>query len=307
MIKIYSKIPEAFRNFIRGEAHIHAYFPSNQFRYQIFERTCCTQFMDCTGKSAFNSNKPKFSFNASLYNMTTSLRITDIISVNLNRTVFLALALAGSSWSASATAAPVHVEVVVFANHGPSSIDDEWFPNAANEIRIETYQTFDESTDSAGETAQDEAINTDDPKPVPATVLAAVANALDTHPDFELLNYFAWVQEPIRKARTKSVEINVEHPTAGIVPQYLLSGSISLYEVQALLNIDFSALYKPQPDTTEDSVYLPETLTLHQVEQEYSIDEIRQVQINEIHYFDHPHFGAIVTLVRPETLTDFVQ
>ncbi len=224
---------------------------------------------------------------------------------NLSRSLLCVFALTAGSWSLCSNAAPVHVEVIVFANHSPSSIDGEWFASPANEIRIEIDQALDGSVDEIDDITQEP--NPDHPKPVPTSVLENIADALDSHPDLELLNYFAFVLEPIRKSKTKSVEINVEHPAVSIVPQYLLSGYVSLYEVQALLNLEFNAMYKPNPDTATDTVYLPDTLTRYRVKQEFTINEIRQAQINDIHYFDHPHFGAIVTLVRPETLTNFVQ
>ena len=47
------------------------------------------------------------------------------------------------------------------------------------------------------------------PRPVEAYVLTEFANAIDENPDFEILNYVSWIQEPVPKSQTKSISLDI--------------------------------------------------------------------------------------------------
>ena len=195
-------------------------------------------------------------------------------------------------------AAPVHVEVIVFANHGPTSTDSEWTADVRNIISVEPELI---AEDEDVNEDQDAGLqnNPDHPKPVASKLLSSIAQSMDNLPDFEILNYLSWVQEPLRRNKSVPVVIDVEHPETPILPQKLLAGFITLYDAQQLLHVEIDATYKPIPDTRLDTLYLKEPIVHYQVNEEYSLLERRQVQINDLHYFDHPKFGVIVTVGRP--------
>ena len=194
-------------------------------------------------------------------------------------------------WSVFTTADPIQIEVIVFANQSKTVHDTEWFPSPREEIRIDTHEIFEEPTEISSEFT---------PKPVAADLLLDIAKKLTSHPNYEVLNHLAWVQEAGPRRTAKAVSLDIEHPETQIILQYLLSGEIYVFEAQRLLHVEVNATYKPTVDESQDSVFLPETVTRYNVSDKFVLQERRQVRINDFHYFDHPRFGVIVHLTRPE-------
>ncbi len=191
-------------------------------------------------------------------------------------------------FSTSAYAATVHVEVIVFANLSTKDSNGEIFEKPEEIIRIEKTDEIDSELDRAFTNL-----------PVAAERLTEIANALEAHADFEILNYLSWIQEPVPKSRTNPVLLEIDYPNLVFSPRKLLSGEVSLFEVQQQIQFEVNAFYKPLRDVVKDRVSLTDLIVLYAPEFEYHLNERRRVYINEIHYFDHPKFGVIVSLVRP--------
>ncbi len=221
--------------------------------------------------------------------------------MNFRQTVLTACLVLLTAAPLTVKAAPVHIEVIVFAHTGTKHQSTEWFERESERIVVEPVE-LDVPT-----TAEPEVEGPEQPIPVQSKELTNIAKILEEHPDYELLNYLSWVQEPVRKRDTISVSLDIEHPDSFIIPQLLLSGEISLYEVQQLLQTEINATYSPQPRVIQDTVYLPEAVTLYSVPPEYRLEDRRQVKIGELHYFDHPKFGVIFYMVRPENPEFFIQ
>jgi len=212
----------------------------------------------------------------------------------------------------SAFSAPVHVEVIIFANN-TAEAESEWFPIPNEIIRVE--EIFDEgitplipeeeSTELENNQSMD--LEVTGPRPVEAYVLTDLANAIDENPDFEILNYVSWIQEPVPKSQTKSISLDTPFIDSFLSAELLLAGETSVYEIAQLLQFDIQVTYKPLADTEEAVVYLPDAVKLYTPETSYLLAERRQIQINDIHYFDHPKFGVVVTIVRPKQAEFFAQ
>ena len=195
--------------------------------------------------------------------------------------------------SSSALAAPVHIEVIVFGHADVVSKNPEWFEKPTERILVEDIN-FATNMDSPQISATGET-----PIPVQSTELNDIAQILDDHPDYTLINYLSWVQEPVRKSRTVSVSLDIEHPEVSVMPQLLLSGEVSVYEVQQILQMEINATYSPTLTIEKDVVNLPQPISLHAKGIEYHLNERRQVRIGELHYLDHPKIGVIFFIMRP--------
>lgn len=211
-----------------------------------------------------------------------------------------------------AYSAPVHVEVIIFASNAVGT-KSEWFPNPDELIRVE--KAVDEgvtpqiSEDDASELENNQPMDLEvtGPRPVEAYVLTDFANAIDENPDFELLNYVSWIQEPVPKSQTKSISLDIPFTDSFLSTELLLAGETSVYEVAQLLQFDIRVTYKPLADSEEAVVYLPDPVKLYTPEKSYLLAERRQIQINDIHYFDHPKFGVVLTIIRPKQSEFFAQ
>jgi len=210
-------------------------------------------------------------------------------------------------------AAPVHVEIVIFANHSEQS-GDEWFMRPEEVIKVEEFLDQDLTLSEPQSSEQNgsvkislDSLEQTGPQPVAAYVLTQFAEVLDEHPDFELLNHLSWVQEPVPKSRTQTILLDTPLSDSIASTELLLAGETSVYEIAQLLQFDIHVTYKPFADREVESVNLPEILKRYSTEFAYVLDERRQVQIDDIHYFDHPKFGIVFTIIRPTRAEFFAQ
>ena len=194
----------------------------------------------------------------------------------------------------SVWAAPVHIETIVFAHTGTQLETTEWFEIPQEVIVVEEI-VFEDVIDAETDDVSEEV-----PIPVQSKELTEIARILEEHPDYTLINYLSWVQEPVRKVHTVSVSLDVEHEDELAVSQYILTGEISVYEVHQILQMEVNAFYTPIPNADEETVFLPQPVTRYLKGAEYELSERRQVRIGELHYVDHPKFGVLFYMVRPE-------
>ena len=215
-------------------------------------------------------------------------------------------------FSVPAFSAPVHVELIIFANNTVGT-EPEWFLIPDEIIRVE--ETIDEgitplvAEEESSDLENDQPMDLEatGPIPVEAYVLIDFANAIDENPDFELLSYVSWIQEPVPKSITKSVSLDTPFNDSFLSTELLLAGETSVYEIAQLLQFDIQVTYKPLADTEKAVVYLPDPVKLYTPETSYLLAERRQIYINDIHYFDHPKFGVVFTIIRPEQAEYFAQ
>ncbi len=211
----------------------------------------------------------------------------------------------------SAFGAPVHVEVVVFANNTAES-DGEWFLRPKEIIRVEKPIDVEISEEELRtvETGIPEPISMTDlgvtgPQVVEPYMLTEFVDIIDKNPNFELLNYISWVQEPVPKSKSKPVSLDLLVSDSILSDDLLLAGELMVYEVAQLLQVDVRVTYKPVADTETAVAHLPETVRRYSPRQSYLLDERRQIHINDIHYFDHPKFGVVFTIIRPKIIEQF--
>ncbi len=204
--------------------------------------------------------------------------------------------------------APVHVELIIFANNTPER-ELEWFLKPKEIIKIE--ETIDEDEDSSldssptSETSHQETISLTDleltgPQAVQSYVLTDIAEAIVENPNFELLNYISWVQEPVPKSNTTPISLDAPLSDFFLSDELLLAGSASVYEVAQTLQFEIELSYRPVADMEISVVHLPETVKLYSPGESYLLAERRRIYINDVHYFDHPKFGVLFTIVRPQ-------
>lgn len=190
----------------------------------------------------------------------------------------------------------VHLELIIFAHDSPSN---EWIPDKREIISVRDLDSLNEATEPTSEK----------PKivPVRAVRLVEIAKILDQHPDYEILNYLSWIQDTLSKKKSEPVVLNVEFSDQMLFSQLTLTGTAILFEIGELLQFEIDATYFPAPDVEVDTINIPEPLVLQLRETEHVLQEARRVTINDFHYFDHPKFGAILSVIRPPKPELFVQ
>lgn len=187
----------------------------------------------------------------------------------------LATAVALCAAVPAARAATYAVEVVIFENAAGDGDDELWRP------------------DLPGDGPSTPAGLPGDISFHPVEGLARQVASLERSSAYRLLQSLAWEQSlaPRRNAPVIPLGLRQTGSAAG-TPSALarLSGSVRVYG-DTYLFIDLDVVYRAgegsdTSGTTFGSRYAPSV--------RYRIDERRRVKLNEIHYFDHPRFGALV-------------
>jgi hypothetical protein len=108
--------------------------------------------------------------------------------------------------------------------------------------------------------------------------LSAVAATLAKHPAYRLLFSSSWQQPLAERSAAPAVPVVPPDPQRFVAE---LTGTLRLYEAPPLLFVEADLLFTPTAEPTS-----------------YRLREKRRVKLNELHYFDHPHFGALVRVSR---------
>ncbi len=166
------------------------------------------------------------------------------------------------------------IEVIVFENTGPDSADNELFGR-----RIEL--------------ALDEPTPTGDPlseKPdfsfVQAGTLGEITADLKRSSRYDLLKQVAWIQPAVNKG---------DAPKIYVGKQAELTGQVRFYSKKLLFIEVELRFHRPLKSIT--NITVPYS-SRHYQTPVYIIKETRRLKLNNIHYFDHPHFGALVKVSR---------
>lgn len=193
----------------------------------------------------------------------------------------------------------VQVEVIVFLNETNREHDNEWFRRYSETIELVELDDLDLS----------EELPVEEPAILPAKPVALVetADRLSDDPNYQVLTLVSWIQEPEPLKKSVPVNIEVEFPGPSLFPEYTLYGTAHLYEVQLLMQLELDLTYQPEPVKSVESVIIEEEISNKTFGEKFTLAEQRSVAIGEVHYFDHPRFGAIVTVNRLPDPEDYVQ
>lgn len=178
--------------------------------------------------------------------------------------LLLSLVAAGAATAAAPTAPSAYeVEVLVFENRLPDlDGNEQWGAGRA---------TAQDATDAivlgSAPTGSD---------------LASVAAALESDARYRLLSHRRWVQSADNKPASSPVLVRTDNRE--------IDGYVRFY-MSRFLHVEVNLAFQPQASTLGgvDPAPMP-----------YRLSEQRRVKSQELHYFDHPKFGALVR-VTPAT------
>lgn len=154
------------------------------------------------------------------------------------------------------------VEMVVFESRQPE---------------LEGGELWTRRADKTANSEMSDVIKTDEKVPADSP-LAAAATALERSGRHRVLTHRLWQQSVEAKSATKPVQIT---SASGEV-----DGALRFYLSRFLL-VDLNLNLREIAGAEADGGPGKEALVYH-------LNEHRRVKISEIHYFDHPKFGALV-------------
>ena len=168
------------------------------------------------------------------------------------------------------------IEVVVFENSGPDTSDHEVW-NSDRDIEIEI-----EKPKASTKIMSDETIISH----VKSDSLNKYTSELRKSGRYNVLTHVSWLQPATRKSTAPLVPIDKNS---------ILHGHLRFYSKQLLfleLELRFNRSISGNTETT-----VPSSPTYYHATN-YKIKQTRRIKINDIHYFDHPYFGALVKVSR---------
>ena len=182
-----------------------------------------------------------------------------------SRFIFASLLLIALS-PAQSFARSYIVEAIVFTNEGVASGNaEQWDPASTRNQSMQNK--------ILAQHAQARALR----NPNSINRLAGIRQALANSPEHRILQSISWSQSEASYASSPLVKITAQQ----------LLGAIKIYAPN-LLFAELNLRYLPGSTPGFGQTSSPS----------YFIDEKRRLKLNEIHYFDHPNFGVILS-VRP--------
>ncbi len=175
------------------------------------------------------------------------------------------------------------VELVVFESKTTTN-DETWTPRQL--LELEHKGPLRQST-SEPDTAVDF---------VAVQRLNDVLSILQENPGYRVLSYAAWIQEAVEKSAAPVVPV-VPRLSADS-PSGEFSGAAKFYK-GTFLQIELNLKLQPVITSVTQSGDLADLYRQRLLPEEHVLVERRRVRLNEVHYFDHPRLGAIVTVWRP--------
>lgn len=198
------------------------------------------------------------------------------------------------------------VEVIVFNYLGQITADGEiWHRAPLFEFDPESFKSTSlygsentvpsEPQYGAGENVNDDVIQ--------FTQLSALLPhlvKLYSDPRYSVATHAAWIQPLYEKRESVPVELisasELESTSAFRRAKNPITGSVQIFE-NRLLFVDLDIKNEFGGDAYSRSLSFAETDTSRPAGI-YRLKEKRRVKLNEIHYFDHPFFGALVRVSR---------
>ena len=207
------------------------------------------------------------------------------------------------------------VEVIIFNNLGAiSSSGEMWHRESPINFDPDMYTTPEADSDAAippgnpgseilvGEVPVGEI--PDEENPVQYTEIQHLVPhllKLSSDPAYEVVTHVAWTQPLYEKRESVRVPVTWSppdpaapgQPDASIKPS--VTGSIQVFE-NRLLFVDININNEFPAEALDFSA----GAQLARPPGVYRLQEKRRVKLNELHYFDHPFFGALVRVSRVE-------
>ena len=194
------------------------------------------------------------------------------------------------------------VEVILFNNVGALTDGGEiWhrIPSIRIEPELADPQRF---TATPTEVADEQGSIEDDPVLVAELVeLEPLLSRLNADPRYEVVTHIAWTQPLSGQRDSTPVDLKQTFLERSLSedsypnPTISASGNIQVYE-NTLLYVDIDVFNEYLTEAVDYSVDSLPTRPAGL----YQLREKRRVKLNEIHYFDHPFFGALVRVSRVE-------
>lgn len=208
--------------------------------------------------------------------------------------------LAQSDAPASSSGKQYHVEVIAFQYRGPDTsggeapdrlIVEDYFPEAG--FDIDAYNRVQEVVSYTG-----------------LKQLGGALERLRNSPQYSILAAPAWVQPLLSQSRAVDVPLGGESPaTSGLLQDSSeLTGTLRVFGDHLLfVDLQLRARLPRRPGTgnaAAQSAGAGESASgrtrLEDGYQSFRISERRRIKLDEIHYFDHPHIGVVVSVTRHE-------
>ena len=236
-----------------------------------------------------------------------------------------------------ASAAWYQVEVIVFSQLSPDADGEVWYENPGLPERSQSIELITELADAESENADDETeasaetVSTNTKRelipylqlPSAELKLGGVQRVLKLSSEYRPLMHIAWQQPALRADSARPVHLqqyeeselvddietepeNIESLLNGVgdesanyeVPELLFDGTIKLRSSKFLhADVDF-AFFPVDLSNYEDHNSSEGGLYVRQEADYVRLTESRKIRLNEIHYFDHPHFGVILRVSR---------
>lgn len=194
-----------------------------------------------------------------------------------------------------------HVEIIAFHYQGPDTsggetlrrlVVEEYLPEPA--FNIDEYNRVQEVVSYTG-----------------FKQLGGALERLRANPRYAVLSASAWVQPLLAQNRAVDVRVGEDAPASSevlqdargsAVPQ--MAGSLRVYGdhllfVDLSLRARFPNRASPAQSSGDGDASSGRT-RLEDAYEVYAINETRRIKLDEIHYFDHPYIGAIVSVTRHE-------
>ncbi len=115
--------------------------------------------------------------------------------------------------------------------------------------------------------------------PAPDSVLSRAAALLEKDGHYRILAHQRWRQTAEPKSVTKPVKVISSDPA--------LNGALKLY-LSRFLHVNLELVLHADSGQSSDTP----------AQQTYWINEHRRIRTKTLHYFDHPKFGALVSVVQ---------
>ncbi len=176
------------------------------------------------------------------------------------------------------------VEVIVFENLYPQSGGEIWnkypgLPNTQESVRLIRALEGDEPGVIAFQSLDNSRLT-----------LTGTYSRLKKSSHYRPLKYIAWQQPEMSGSNARNVKLEIRNQSSEIK----ISGNVRIRS-SLYLHVDVDLAYFLQAignieGIIEEDIQGEDIVT--------RLHETRRIKLNEIHYFDHPLFGAIVRVVR---------
>ena len=198
--------------------------------------------------------------------------------------VVISLALL-CAWMLPAAAATYQVEIIIFAYPQPNADGERFIADEG----LPSPQGLAQLGDGAQETGAVVTL-----LPAASHHLDGVLGALRRGGKYRPLLHASWLQPESGRVRGVFVSAPAAAATAGLAAPDLeqVRGSVRL-RVTRFLHVDLDLAYWPGAAPPG----MAETGGLEQAEH-VRLQESRKIKLNEVHYFDHPLFGALLQVSR---------